>query len=118
MELPLYQILIPGFCLLMIAKAFSHFLRHERTLRELLALILVWGAVGLGALFPSATSFLAGILGIKSNVNAILFTAIGFLCYLSFSLFISVENLEHVVTRLTREIALRDGEENAHQQKK
>jgi len=111
MELPLYQILIPGFCLLMIAKAFSHFLRHERTLRELLTLILIWGAIGLAALFPSATSVIAGFLGIKSNVNAILFTSIAFLAYLSFSLFISVENLEHVVTRLTRELALREKKE-------
>lgn len=108
MELALYQILIPVFCVVMIAKAASHYLRHERTLREMIVLTIFWGGMAAVALFPDATSVVAGVLGIKSNVNAVIFLILGLLSYMCFSLFISVENLEQVVTRLTRELALKE----------
>lgn len=111
MNLALYQILIPAFCVLMIAKSVSHFLRHERTVRELLVLLAFWGGIAAMAIFPDATSVVVGFLGIKSNVNAIIFMVLAMLSYLCLYLFISVENLDHQVTKLTRELALRDKEE-------
>lgn len=111
MQLALYQILVPAFCVLMIAKTVSHFLRHERTVRELLAILVFWGGIAALALFPDVMSVVAGFLGIKSNVNAVIFIILGILSYLCLYLFISVENLEHQVTLLTRQLALRDKED-------
>lgn len=108
MELALYQILILAFCLVMILKALSHFFRQERTIRELVTLLLFWGSLATIAMFPDVTSVIATIFGIKSNVNALVFTLLGLLSYFCLSLMMSVENLEQVVTKLTRELALRE----------
>lgn len=111
MNFPLYQIIVPLFCLVMIAKAFSHFLRKDKTMRELVAWFIFWGLIASASLFPEITSYLSSVLGIKSNVNAVVFSTLGILSYLCFKLMVQVENQEHQITKLTREIALREEKE-------
>ena len=102
----LYQIIVPFICLVFIARAISHFLRNEKTIRELVAWIFFWGFIGAIALFPKITEKMAEVLGIKSNVNAILFTMLGIVSYISFKLIVMVENMSQQITKLTRALAL------------
>lgn len=106
MTLALYQIIVPLLCLLLIAKACSHFLRKEKTLRELIGWIFFWGSISIIAFFPSITESLAQLLGIKSNVNAILFTVMGVLSYIVFKLVVGYEDTQRDITRLTRAQAI------------
>lgn len=115
MNIALYQILVPCFCFVFILKAFSHYFRGEKTIRELISWVIVWGAIAGIAFFPNATSQIALFLGIKSNVNAILFTISGILLYLVFKLMIGLENTEQHITVLTRRLALRDIQEKEKQ---
>lgn len=108
MDLALYQIIVPFLCFLLIAKAFSNYFRGKKTIRELIALSIFWLIVALIAIFPFLTEKLAFILGIKSNVNAVVFTSLGILSYICFRLLIVSENQEQELTRLTRALALRD----------
>ena len=64
----LYQLLVPLFAVLMIAKAVSQFLRHRRTLRELFVLCTIWSGVSLVAIFPDfSMHWLSRLTGIKSG---------------------------------------------------
>lgn len=108
MNIALYQIIVPIVALIMIMRAFSRFFRGNKTLRELLGWIVFWGCIAVVALFPTLTEYLAGVLGIKSNVNAIVFTLLGVLSYLCFKLVVAAEENERALTRLTRELAKKE----------
>ncbi len=59
------------------------------------------------AIIPNEISFkLASMLGFKSNINAVLFVATGFLFILVFYLSSTIDKLEHKLTELTRKIAI------------
>jgi hypothetical protein len=104
----LYQLLVPLFSLLMIAKAISRFLRQEQTGRELFAWLLIWTGISVIALFPSSTVILfAQITGVKSGVNALIFFGLVLLAYGFLQLFIMLENNEKKLTDLVRKIALK-----------
>ncbi len=105
MDIAVYQIIVPLVALVMVMRAFSRFFRGSKTLRELFGWIAFWGCIAVIAIFPTLTEHLAGVLGIKSNVNAIVFTLLGVLSYLCFKLVVAVEENERAVTALTREMA-------------
>lgn len=77
-------------------------------MRELIGWIIFWGTLALIAIFPSLTDKLALLLGIKSNVNALVFTLLGILSYICFRLLVVSENQEQELTRLTRAMALKE----------
>lgn len=108
MDIALYQIIVPVAALVMIMRAFSRFFRGGKTIRELIGWIFFWGCIAVVAIFPTLTEYLSGVLGIKSNVNAIVFTILGVLSYLCFKMVVSVEENERSLTRLTREMAKKE----------
>jgi len=108
--MPLYQIIVPILCFLLICKAGSDYSRHHKTIREFIVWVLFWGALGLIAIFPDSTGIIAGFLGIKSNVNAIIFTALIILFYTTLKLVILNEEQERQLTKLTRALALKEND--------
>ena len=108
MNIAIYQILVPIVCIFFIAKASSNFFRGKKTIRELMGWIAFWGGIMIIAIVPEITEQLALVLGIKSNVNALVFSLLGILSYISFKLLVISENQEQELTRLTRALALKD----------
>ena len=105
----LYQLLVPLFSIIMIAKAVSQFLHHKRTLRELLVLAFIWSGVSMVAVFPDFSMYwLSTFTGIKSGFNALIFFTLVVLVYGMLQLLIKMEDNERVLTELVRKIALRD----------
>jgi hypothetical protein len=103
----LYQLLVPLFAVLMIAKAVSQFFRHRRTLRELFVLCLIWSGVSLVAIFPDfSMHWLSLLTGIKSGFNALIFFNLVVLVYGFLQLLIKMEDNERILTELVRKIAL------------
>lgn len=103
----LYQLLVPLFAVLMIAKAVSQFLRHRRTRRELFVLCLIWLGVSLVAIFPDfSMHWLSRLTGIKSGFNALIFFTLVVLVYGFLQLFIKMEDNERTLTEMVRKIAL------------
>ncbi len=104
----LFNILVPLFALVMIAKAYSHFRRTEKSLREFITWMLIWGAIGYIGFNPDIVMRLSGFLGIKSGLNVIIFFSIIILFYIVFKLIIAFEQTEMRITRLVRGMALKN----------
>lgn len=104
----LFQLLTLLFCAAMILRAVSNYRRGDRTARELVAWIAVWGSVAAVAAYPHAADTAGRLLGIKSGSNAVLAFAVVVLFYLALRAAFRVEQLEERLTGLTRQLALRD----------
>ena len=73
--------------------------------------IVFWLAISLLAIIPNEVSVgIASLLGFKSNVNAVIFVALGFLLSTVFYLSAAVERLEKQLTDIVRKFALENAE--------
>lgn len=111
--LSVYQLLVPLFSVLMIAKAVSRFKRRSITVRELIVWVLVWGGLSFTALFPDfVMHWLSVVTGIKSGFNAIIFFLLVIIIYWMLNLQITKEEHERELTEIVRKLALRDFQED------
>lgn len=84
--------------------------RKQVTLPVAIAWSLPWVAVVIVALVPEFTSRLASILGIGRGADLVLYSAIVVILALLVRMSVRLEQLDRAVTRVTRELALRDRE--------
>ena len=69
--------------------------------------LLFWLAISILAIIPDLISLnIAQFLGFKSNINAIIFVALGFLYIFMFYMTALVEKLEKQITEIVRILAL------------
>jgi len=73
--------------------------------------LLAWLSLIIISISPYTTSYLANIMGIGRGLDLILILAIIGAYYLLFRIYIMIENIEMELTRLVRELALREGDE-------
>jgi hypothetical protein len=105
-SLEIYQWLVPLISLFFIGRTILQYKAKRRTFRGLVIWISFWVSLAVFALVPNAASQkLATMLGIKDNVNAIIFIGLGILFFLIFSLSSTVDRLERQLTDLVRENA-------------
>lgn len=75
-------------------------------------MFLFWTAIWLLAILavirPEFTTTVANELGVGRGVDAVVYTSIVILFYLNFRSNVLIENLRHEITKLTREIALKN----------
>jgi len=71
---------------------------------------LLWLAIGVVALIPDITNRLADLLGIGRGADVVLYSAIVVIIALLFRMSIRLEQLDRAITKVTREVALRDRE--------
>jgi hypothetical protein len=75
-------------------------------------MFLFWTAIWLLAILavirPEFTTAVANELGVGRGVDAVVYTSIVILFYLNFRSNVLIENLRHEITKLTREIALKN----------
>ncbi len=105
-----YQIVVPVLCLVAILYAWSLFKRDKKTLWEVVLWTLFWGALASIALFPRLLTYLTIATGIRSQVNAVIVTAIGVLMFLVFSIIVRLEELSHRYAKIMRALALKDAD--------
>ncbi len=104
-----YQILVPLVSLAFWAYTIFQFIKGRASMAELLFWSLFWLLTIALALFPDAiTDRLAHWLGIKSNINALLFLSIGILFFLQFRLYFIIKRQNAVISELVRKLALED----------
>lgn len=112
MELRIFQIVVPLFSSFLIYRQMQLHQTQKSTLFETWMVVLFWVAVGLFAIFPDFFSWkLAKIFGIKDNVNAIIFFALGLVFYFQFQLYRMLKKQDDLLTELTRKSALDNAEE-------
>ena len=103
-----FQILAVLFCLAMVVRVISLWRRGQRSKREFIAWVAVWGGMGLVGAWPRVTDIVGGWLGLKSGANAVIFFALIVLSYFTLRSLFVIEELEQKLTALTRHLALRD----------
>lgn len=79
------------------------------TIYKVLLTYLIWGGVVTLILFPGITYDLAKLMGVSSNLNAIIFLGFVLTFFIIFRLLNIVSRIESTVTDLVREIAIKEG---------
>ncbi|ENN96279.1 hypothetical protein J422_03211 [Methanocaldococcus villosus KIN24-T80] len=70
--------------------------------------VIIWMIILLLLINPNLMSKIADILGVGRGVDAIVYTTLAILLYLVYKLFERTERLEREITKLVREIAIKD----------
>ncbi len=103
----IYQWIVPLISITYATRVIIQYRRKKRLYTSTIFWVLFWTALSALAFLPNEISVpVARILGIKSNVNAIIFVALGFMFSIVFYLSAVVEKLESQITELVRKIAL------------
>lgn len=104
-----YQILVPIIALCFLAYTIAQFVKGRNTLLELVFWGIFWLSTVAVAIFPDfITERLARWMGVKDNVNAIIFLAIGILFFLQFRLYFLLKRQHMQLTDLVRKLALKE----------
>jgi len=112
-SLEIYQWLVPLVALVYMTRVILQYRRRRRLFTSTFFWIVFWIAISALAIVPNQISQgIANLLGFKSNVNAIIFVALGFLFSIVFYLSAAVERLERQMTDLIRKIALENATKN------
>jgi hypothetical protein len=107
MEIRYFQIIIPIVALFFIYAQYKEYRKSKVGIYETILVVLFWIGVSNLAIFPDFFSMIiAKLFGIKSNINAIIFFALGLLFYFQFQLYKSIKKQDELLTELTRKIAL------------
>lgn len=103
-----YQIIVPLASACLVYYAWNLWYRQKKTLWEAGLWTFFWGAVAVIAIEPSILSYITLVTGIKSQVNAVAVISIGILFFMVFYIVIRIEEMEQRVTRIVRQMALRE----------
>ena len=102
-----YQWLVPLVALIYIVRIALQYRNRKRFLGSTVLWSAFWLLIAILAILPDMISVnIARFLGFKSNINAVIFVAIGFLFILMVYLTATVERLEKQVTGVVRELAI------------
>jgi hypothetical protein len=107
------QIVLLLFAAAGFAAAVLRYRRGGSSRLQLVLWSLLWAAVVGVALRPSAASYIAARLGVGRGADVVVYLALALLFYLQFRLFGRLEDQERQITKLTREIALRELKDRA-----
>lgn len=99
-------ILLGGY---FVIRTISQYVRHRRPMVSSILWISLWIILISLALLPDNLSLpLAGLLGIASNINAVLFFAMGLLFVAVFQQSATISQLDKKLTDLIRELAIKE----------
>ncbi|ADG12929.1 Protein of unknown function DUF2304 [Methanocaldococcus infernus ME] len=82
--------------------------KKSMELEEGIFWLFVWLLALLIVIFPNFMSYLATVLGVGRGVDVIIYLSIILLFYLVYRIYARLEKLEREITKIVREIAIRD----------
>lgn len=102
------QILISVFVLFALARTFRQW--RQRRLSHVWAFVwmLFWVGVAGMVFLPNTTQVFANVLGVGRGADLVIYVSLVALFYLQFKLFTKIESVEQEISRLVREVALRE----------
>lgn len=102
------QIILTLFAAFGFGAAVSRFRKGSLGLKQFALWTVLWAAIVAVVLRPDLASEAARRLGVGRGADVVVYLSIAALFYLQFRLFARVEDQERQITRLARELALKD----------
>ncbi len=90
-----------------ILRALISFKDHKISAKWFVFWLVIWSGVGIIAFIPSIASQISEPLGVSRGIDLLVYGSILFIFYMIFRIYLRLEALEHNITRLVREIAIR-----------
>ncbi|MCE9642713.1 MAG: DUF2304 domain-containing protein [Candidatus Andersenbacteria bacterium] len=105
----LYQLIVSGIAILMIFQGAIKYFTHgeNQSFLKFFVRLIVWGGMATVSLFPQITNALASFVGLQGNINAVIMTGFLLVFLMIFKILSVVERIEHDISVLTREDALK-----------
>lgn len=103
------KIFIIVIALFAISRAFLRFKDRKVSSFGLLFWTVLWVLAVIFAFAPQGVSYLADLIGIKRGTDFVVYLSIILLFYMFFRVYVRFETLEQHITKLTRELALKNG---------
>lgn len=103
-----YQIIVFVVVAFLILRSLFLVISKRKNIREFFISFLFWGGIGLIGLFPNLAQKFAQLTGFELGINALLVSAVIFLLFCVLSLATRVDKLESSITKLVRELALKE----------
>ncbi len=118
-DIHLYQIIVVAISSIMLFQGIKDFLNREtgQTFLKLFVRLIIWGGMGLVAVYPDFTMLLAKIIGIEGNINAVMLTGFLFLFLIIFKLLSAIEKIEQNITEINRKRSLDDAQADIEKMK-
>ncbi|MFA5358324.1 MAG: DUF2304 family protein [Patescibacteria group bacterium] len=102
------KILLLIFILFVLLRTVFRFVKKEIRGRELLAWLIFWLLVGAAVVLPQTTDVLANKLGVGRGADLLVYVSVLVLFYIVFRILVRQERIEREITRVVREIAVKD----------
>ena len=106
------QILILIFVSFAASRVILRFRGKELTLPAFLFWVAIWFGLILVTIFPQWASILAKFFGVGRGADLLVYLSVILLFYLIFRIYVRFENLERDLTKLVRQLALREKSNN------
>ncbi|VAW38429.1 hypothetical protein MNBD_DELTA04-232 [hydrothermal vent metagenome] len=109
----LYQVVVVAISSVMLFQGIKEFASREtgQTVLKLLVRLAVWGGMALIAVYPNFTLFMARVIGIEGNINAVILTGFLFVFLIIFKLLSAIEKIEQNISEITRKQSIHDAHE-------
>ena len=90
--------------------ALLKFLKREtgQTFLKFAVRVIVWGGMGIVAIYPNATRMIAHFMGFEENMTAVMIIGFVLVFLIIFKLLSAIEKIEQNISELTRREALKE----------
>ena len=102
------QIIAIIFALFALSRVILRAKDKKLTTKEFIFWLFIWIALIIIAFFPEVSIFFADMFGLRRGMDLLIFASIGILFYLVFRLYIKLEEQEREITKVVREIAIKE----------
>ncbi len=104
------QVITTIIVLFLITRVGSKLKRREITFKEAVMWAILWFGVGIIVLYPKLADRIASEIGLQTatGIDLVVYLAVGLAFYLIFRLFVHIERIERDITKIIRDIALKD----------
>lgn len=104
--------IIQGFALVFaffaLSRVILRFKDRSITLRELVFWSVIWIAIIVTAFIPEVSRSIANLFGIGRGVDFLIYVSIIVLFYLLFRLYVKIDSTDQEITKLVRQVSLKD----------
>jgi len=96
------------FVVFVVLRAAYRYFKKEIRGRELIVWLIFWAAVGMAILTPQTIDPLAQRVGVERGADLLLYISVLVLFYVVFKIMVKLENIDRQITKIVRQVALRE----------